>query len=110
MISKDIFCCLNLLTKLIILSLCTVQCAVPPEARLSVDSSAQLPAKREGEEKLFSKTISYPTTLPSPQKETAELCPGCDCPMEETTDYRLVLTGQEIVVQICKDCNKQPNE
>ena len=31
--------------------------------------------------------------------------------MEETIDYRLVLfTGQEIVVQICKDCNKQPNE
>ena len=90
MISKDIFCCLNLLTKLIILSLCTA--LVPPEARLSVDSSAQLPAKREGEEKLFSKTISYPTTLPSPQKETAELCPGCNCLMEDTTDYRLVLT------------------
>ena len=88
---------------------CTAQCAVPPEARLSVDSSAQLPAKREGEEKLFSKTIFYPT-LPSPQKETAELCPGCDCLVEDTTDYRLVLTGQEIVVQICKDCNKQPNE
>ena len=89
---------------------CTAQCAVPPEARLSVDSSAQLPAKREGEKKLFSKTISYPTTLPSPQKETAELCPGCHCPTEETTNYMLVLTGQKIVVHICKDCSKQPNK
>ena len=67
---------------------CTAQCAVPPEARLSVDSSAQLPAKREGEEKLFSITISYPTTLPSPQKETAELCPGCDCLIVRPGDRR----------------------
>ena len=69
--------------------------------------SATCPAWRWGE---FVQWHHFYSNFPSTQTETAELCPGCDCPMEETTDYRLVLTGQEIVVQICKDCNKQPNE
>ena len=44
------------------------------------------------------------------QANQADMCPGCNCSKEETTDYRLMYNGQEIVVQICKDCNKQPNE
>ena len=79
--------------------------AVPPEMLLlSMVSPAQLPTVHHGEEIVHLYHISHVSS----QKDSAELCPGCNCPMKEKTDYQLA--SREIVVKICKDCNKHPNE
>ena len=75
-----------------------------------MDSSAQLPAKYEGEEIFSAKLFFTPNT--SHLKESAELCPGCNCPMDETTDYQLVLTRRSssrfAKIAISSQTNKLP--
>ena len=45
------------------------------------------------------------------QAKKGEACPGCNyVSEEEMTDYHLFYNGEEIIVQICTDCNKTPNE
>ena len=81
-----------------------------PEACLPMDSSAQLPAKYEGEDFFSAKLFFTPNT--SHLKESAELCPGCNCPMDETTDYQLVLTRRSssrfAKIAISSQTNKLP--
>ena len=84
--------------------------ADPPEIlQLSVVSPAQLPtvhAVHHGEEIVHLYHISHVSS--QKKLSRAELCPGCNCPMKEKTDYQL--SGRDLVVKICKDCNKHPSE
>ena len=103
MVSNDIFCGLNLLT--IIIEQFIPRLVCPWILLLSYLPSMKV-------RKFFQQNYTFFTPNTSHLKESAELCPGCNCPMDETTDYQLVLTRRSssrfAKIAISSQTNKLP--